>query len=266
LPSLVASKLYAGRNIQEASKAAAGINAKLIIVSAGLGLVESKTLIPSYALSVGARTKDNVLTRIEGDATSLDWWEALKSTSCFSIPMSEIADSTTGIIIVALSESYLGMVTNDLKRLAPEDRSRIRILTRASSDRIDPALHPYLMPYDDRLDGPDSPVKGTRADFAARAARHFAANVVASIPEGSMEEHARAVSIKLDRWRAAPVFQRARHEDAVLIQIIQENWERAEGQSGRLLRVLRDDLSIACEQGRFIGLMKRARDERKVAA
>src|SRR3546814_9801405 len=55
----------------------------------------------------------------------------------------------------------------------------------------DPRLHPWLMPYDDRLDGCDSPLPGTRSDFASRAAHHFVEAVVLDTPKASArsEEH-----------------------------------------------------------------------------
>lgn len=256
-----ARRLYAGRNFQEAEAAAAQIGADLAVVSAGLGVVDADTLVPPYALSVVEASSDSVLARIvEGDARQ--WWGEVSTHSPFSRPLATVVAGSTGIVIAALSEAYLTMVADDLLSLQSVDAARLRIVTRAPAERIDPRLHDRLMPYDDRLDGPDSPVRGTRGDFAPRAARHFVRDIVAKSPEGSAHEHARLVGDALETWRPAPAFDRARHDDDTLLEIIRKHWEMAGGQSTRLLRVLRDDLNIACEQGRFVGLMKRLRDER----
>lgn len=257
--TIQARHLYAGRGFQEASQAAAGLAAKLIIISAGLGAVDEAARVPSYALSVTGGSSDNVLTRIDCAITSREWWGMVTGGSPFSTSLAEAVASSDGAVIVALSESYLSMVDGDLAALDPDCFSRLRIITRAHLERIDPRLHPLVMPYDDRLDGPDSPIRGTRGDFAQRAARHFSNSVLARDPNGAAADHAALVSKELATWRAAPVFERVRHDDETLLRLMTENWSTAQGQSGKLLRVLRDDLNVACEQGRFVGLMSRLR-------
>lgn len=261
-----ANHLYAGRGFVEAVQAASISDANLAIVSAGLGLVDAVSLVPSYALSVAGTSADNVLSRISDDADPSDWWQAISAGSPFSSKLSEVIAAWPGVVIVALSEAYLTMVSDDLLALPEEHAVRLRILTRAPVDRINEALRDRVMPYDDRLDGPDSAVRGTRGDFAARAARHFAQVVVAEMSHGSAEIHSKAVEQALASWRPAPSFERVRHDDDTLLRIISAHWSSAGGQSSKLLRVLRDDLNIACEQGRFVGLMKRLRAEREVAA
>ena len=262
---VAARRLYAGRGFQEAVAAAAHLYADLAIVSAGLGVVQADKGVPPYALSVVEGSADNVLARATDAAEPRDWWAELAPRSPFGEPLSEKIAGTQGIVIAALSEAYLAMVADDLKALPICDAARLRIVTRAPLERVEPALRDRVMPYDDRLDGPDSTDRGTRGDFAARAGRHFARDVVAKDPSGDAEAHATAVSAILAGWREAPAFERARHDDDTLLEIIREHWEKAGGQSARLLRVLRDDLNIACEQGRFVGLKKRLRAERAAA-
>jgi len=261
-----ASHLYAGRGFVESVQAASIVGANLAIVSAGLGLIDAGNVVPPYALSVAGASADNVLSRISDDADPSDWWQAISAGSPFSSKLSEVIAASPGVVIVALSEAYLAMVSGDLAGLAEGHAARLRIFTRAPVKRINEALRGRVMPYDDRLDGPDSSVRGTRGDFAARAARHFAQVVLAELPHGSAEVHSRAVARALAPWRAAPSFERVRHDDDTLLQIINAHWSSVGGQSSKLLRVLRDDLNIACEQGRFVGLMKRLRAEREVTA
>lgn len=261
-----ANHLYAGRGFVESVQAASISDANLAIVSAGLGLVGSGNLVPPYALSVAGASADNVLSRISDDPEPSDWWRAISAGSPFSSGLAEVIATSPGVVIVALSEAYLAMVSDDLVALPKEHADRLRIVTRAPVERINEALRDRIMPYDDRLDGPDSAVRGTRGDFAPRAARHFAQVVLAELPCGSAEAHAKSVAQALAPWRTAPCFERVRHDDDTLLQIINAHWNSVGGQSSKLLRVLRDDLNIACEQGRFVSLMKRLRAEREVAA
>src|SRR5690606_38494001 len=103
-------------------------------------------------------------------------------------------------------------------------------------------------------------------DFAQRAARHFAETIVRASPGGSIEDHAGMVREALAKWQFPTVFERARLDDDSLLELIRTHWEEAGGKSGRLLRVLRDDLHVACEQGRFAALARRVRQERALAA
>lgn len=261
-----AGRLYAGRGFQEAVRAVDFVGAEFAIVSAGLGLVDANELVPSYALSVATGSVDCITPLISGEADPTDWWREISRRSPFSRELAQVVASTSGVVLVTLSEAYLAMVAEELAALPARDAARLRILTRASADRIHPGLLNRIMPYDDRLDGPDSIVRGTRGDFAARAARHFAQVVLAEQPAGSVEAHSAAVVDALASWRPAPSFERERHDDEALLQIIRKHWDTAGGQSTKLLRVLRDDLNIACEQGRFVGLMKRLRAERELVA
>src|SRR5436190_130322 len=62
---------------------------------------------------------------------------------------------------------------------------------------------------------------------------------------------------------AAPArVARARHDDESLRALLHQHWEAAGGSSSRLLRLFRDQLHIACEQGRFATLAREVRTER----
>ena len=260
------SDLYGGRGFQEAYAAAACLNAPLGAVSAGIGAVLADDCSPSYGLSVASRTADCVFARITDPVSVRDWWSEISARSPLGRSLAEIIGTSDGVVIVALSQAYLAMVENELASLPRTDLNRLRIVTRAPPSSVGAALRAQLMPYDDRLDGPDSPYRGTRADFASRAAHHFARHVVAPDPAGSLEAHRTAVGVALSSWREPVSFDRNRHDDDTLISIIRDHWDRADGQSSKLLRILRDDLHIACEQGRFVTLMNKLRDERRIAA
>ena len=141
----------------------------------------------------------------------------------------------------------------------PIDRfARLRLFTRTPRSRIPEGLRNYVMPYDDRLDGPDSDIRGTRSDFAARALRHFAGLQTC----GTATEDAAAVDAALAGWRMPKIQNRIRRDDSELLNLMRQHWDSAEGKSSKLLRLFRDDLGVACEQGRFATLARQVRGER----
>ena len=55
---------------------------------------------------------------------------------------------------------------------------------------------------------------------------------------------------------------RTRKSDSEILNLIHRRWRRVEGRSGRMLRLLRDEEMIACEQGRFRRLFLLAASQR----
>jgi hypothetical protein len=257
-----AGDIYGGRAFREAAFAAEHLNAPLLVVSAGLGLIFASASVPPYACTVLIDAPDSIGSRVVGDFSIADWWKLISKASPFGVRLVDVASRQDGLICAALSDAYIEMVAADLVELSEEVRDRLRLFTRAPFSRIPAALRPYVMPYDDRLDGPDSPIRGTRGDFATRALRHFAETVMASDDGRSATEHAEAVAAMLAGWDAAKRFNRLRHDDATLLDLIRHHWAAEGGSSSRLLRRLRDKLGIACEQQRFAALARTVRAER----
>ena len=186
------------------------------------------------------------------------WWSALQTASPFALRLEALVPNQPEPILAALSDSYLEMLSAELIALPIEVLSRLRIFTRAPEHRVADQLRPYLMPYDDRLDGPDSPIRGTRSDFASRALHHFVSLRVS----GSVRGDQMAVAEAIGEWRMPTKFDRARHDDAGMLTLMRNHWDAAGGSATRLLRMLRDDLSVACEQSRFATLARQVRAER----
>ncbi len=254
--------LYGGRSFQEAALAADLLDARLMVVSAGLGLISADARVPPYACTVLANAPDSIPSRVVGDYSACGWWRTLGAVSPYARSFQQVAAETEGLICAALSDAYIEMVANDLGTLSAGELGRLRLFTRAPLDRVAPTLRPFVMPYDDRLDGPDSLVRGTRSDFAGRALHHFAKYVVVDGDGRSAREHAAAVSAGLADWRMAERFDRLRVDDTAMLELIREHWDAERGSTARLLRCLRDDLQIACEQGRFADLARQVRGER----
>ena len=257
-----ARHLYGGRNFQESVAVADQHAAPLFIVSAGLGLVQSETLIPAYSCTVIPGTDDDVLARVTDSSSALDWWNVIGASSGLSCRLADVLSADDGLVLTALSRVYLELLAPQIERLPHSARSRFRLLTRAPLSGISPSLRPMVMPYDDRLDGPQSSVRGTRSDFASRALRHFAEHILRKDDQRDANEHAAAVTSVIAYWEYPEKQERARHDDPTLRRLIAQHWDALGGSSTKLLPFFRRELNISCEQGRFAGLVQQVRSAR----
>lgn len=253
--SLTARELYLGRGFREAEAASAAQGGGFLVVSAGLGLVSADAIVPAYGLTLLASHEDGILGKIDAGASA--WWRALCAVSPFH--GADIPDR--GLILAALSAPYLDMVADDWADWAPERFARLRIFSKTAPRGPAAALAPVWMPYDDRLDAIGPEYAGTQADFAQRALRHFAVTFTAS--SRSVASDAAAVRDALKGLTVRELPERKRLDDAGLLAVISAEWDAAGGQSGAMLRRLRDDLHIACEQSRLKALFKTVAETRR---
>jgi hypothetical protein len=245
-----ARQLYQGRGFREAEKAAREANARFAVVSAGFGIVDADTALPPYALTVTGASADNILGRLRGHSTERAWWsDGLRS--CGGVRGLDRFTAQEDLILLAAGRAYLDMIALEVADLPARHRSRVRIFTAARSDALDPVLRPFVMPYDARLDGPDSGTAGTLSDFPQRALRHFVRHV---LPEASLADaggHAQSVGQCLSPWRRSARLRGASRSDGELVRAMLDNWSAARGRSSYMLRLLRGPLGLACEQRRF---------------
>jgi hypothetical protein len=260
------SDLYCGRAFRQAKQAAYEARAGFFIVSAGLGLLPASKLVPSYSLTIASGSPDNVLRRTSPGASPSQWWTELKRSSPFATSLANAVGGHRGPIMIALPASYLEMVAEELGSLPSRTRSRFRVFTLSPVSAIPKGLRSFVLPYDSRFDGPDTPVPGTRGDFAQRSLAHFVVTVLARDPKGDFNGHAEAVERLLSGLRRQSTPVRTRQSDGEIIALIRRHWNEARGQSSRMLRLLRDDLGVACEQGRFRTLFFAAREHREARA
>lgn len=262
-----AADVYRGRSFGEAAETARRLNAPLLVVSAGLGTVPARSPIPAYSLTVSPGSADNVIERLEDHPAPARWWHLVSRGSPIGISVAEaVRVSEADLILLALPSTYLTMVEPDLLTLDDRYLGRVRIFTGGFPGHLDRRLQPLVMPYDDRLDGADSPRPGTRSDFAARALKDFALAVLAEVPpNGGARRHRDTVTARLAGWAQPNIPVRRRRTDAELLAAMREGWQDAGGRSARMLRLLRDKMGLACEQSRFRQLFRRLRDEMGVA-
>lgn len=246
-----AGDLYVGRGLVEARSAAVSLAADLWIVSAGLGLVNARDLVPAYSLTVSSGDPDSIALKAAPGFAPGDWWAALQVAN--GLPGGTLAGllaSRSGLAILALPGTYLDLLADELLTLPVDALVRVRIVGPPRG-AVRESLAALWMPYDARFDGPGGPNPGTQGDFAQRAARHFAERIVCLAPDATPAQHAEMVERCLEPLSPFCRPQRLVGTDAELIAIIRELLPKSGGRSGETLRLLRRQVGRACEQGRF---------------
>ena len=257
--------LYQGRAFSESRHAARLLGAGVHVISAGLGLVDEMATVPPYSLTTSPG-EGSIKKWLEvQNASSSDWWTALTEELGTPRPLSALvnASAPTTTVLIALPASYLGMVMRDLVHVDPDSAGRLRIFTSDAGARMLPVhLKAVAMPYDDRLEGLPTHA-GTRTEFPHRALRHFVEKLNAHrLP---LQEAKDAVVSSLEGAQIRITPKRAKATDATVGQLVRANWAAHGGSSGRLLRFLRDDAMVACEQSRFRSIWTEIHAEMKSA-
>jgi len=257
-----ASNIYCGRGFSESMTASRMVSTELWVISAGLGLLCANELIPPYSLTMSPGVNDSICDRIKPDFHPSEWWKSINMSSGRSFKNLIEGDENKNVFLISLSQPYLTLVIEDLMSLNDESLDRVRIVGIISRGGLPTRLQKVCMPYDTRINDPIC-CPGTMSDFAQRATLHFVKNVWCNARHESAEYHAAEI-IKLMEGLIMPtVPKRKQLTDAEVINEISLNWDRAEGYSTRMLRILRDDLQVACEQKRFSILFKQVREGMK---
>lgn len=242
--------LYRGRTILDTASVAMLLDAPWYVVSAGLGLVEASQSVPAYECTVA--TGSDLHRRLRTlDCSTAQWWTVL--TSAQPAPLSRVITETQTLL--ALPSSYLRMVKDDLAQVSPARIPCLRIFTSATgADYVPDHLKVCVMPYDERLESVRGRA-GTRSDFAQRALRHFVEQLQAtSMP---LDEARDAVLTSLANLPRRPRSVGQRMTDEEIQQVLTSQWARHSGSSTKLLRFLRDEARISCEQKRFSRLWQK---------
>jgi hypothetical protein len=252
-----ARALYSGRSFREAEAAALAARGRLLVISAGMGLVDAGDLIPRYDLTLARGAEGDIAARCCARFDPARWWEMVNRGSANSIAR-DVRDHDGDIFVIGLSSTYARLVERDLLSLSDSERERLRLVGPALDRNIAEGLRSLVLPYDSRLDGPGSSYSGTLSDFASRAARHFVVEVFSRLPRAGLTEHALAVTQALSAWEAPQRPSRMSMTDDRIVGVIVAALPKVGRNSARMLRHLRDECAIACEQKRFSTLYKRA--------
>lgn len=252
-----ADDIYAGRSFAEARRVANGLGATLHIVSAGLGVVAASEMVPRYDLTVADGPNSIRPLLVKLGMRPSDWWNSMLVENGERRSVHRLVKQHPNtLLLIALPASYLEMVVRDIDRLSDDDIARLRIFSSARGQSVvSERVRQVVLPYDDRLEGSAFP--GTRNDFAQRALRHFTEELFGHrLPLPRAHE---AVARAMLKMRAPQVPLREKKNDAEIAELLRENWVRFDGASSRLLRFLRDDVLVACEQKRFRTLWTQVR-------
>lgn len=260
-PKLTASEMYMGRSMVDAKFVAEALHSPLYVASAGLGLVAGNEEVSPYDLTAsGARGGlQEVLLRLE--ATSAQWWNLLcggRGLACL------LARHPEAILLAALPANYVEMVAPDLSQLPPEAVQRLRLFTsQLGAGALPTTLADIAMPYDDRLESVPN-YAGTRADFPQRAMRHYVVSLGGHhLPLRKARD---AVQDALKSYEPPRPVNRQRADDEAIKRLLRKQWRETGGRGTTLLRYLRDEALISCEQGRFSKLWREVRSELAYAA
>lgn len=236
--------LYRGRSTIDTAWVADAHGTSWYVVSAGLGLVRSDHVVPAYECTVSSGS--DLCRRLSVlDCSTAEWWNAV--THGDPAPLSRVIAGA--LTLLALPSSYLRMVHDDLAQVSRSRANSLRIFTSTAGALCVPDhLRECVMPYDERLESV-SGFAGTRSDFAQRALRHFV-EVLQATPM-PLKEAREAVSGSLAHRRRRPSRIGQRMTDDQLRQVLTSQWTRHSGRSTKLLRYLRDEAGISCEQKRF---------------
>jgi len=247
--TLTASSLYVGRSVSDARRVATKLDAKLMFASTGLGLIDGDQRCPPYNLTV-AQDPNSIIPRLEklGVCTS-DWWEAVNVTQSKGSALADlVSQPDIDLVLIALSSNYIQLIGEDLGKIRDTQIDKLRIFTsRPGIEMLPSHLRRIAMPYDERLE--TSTLPGTRNDFPQRALRHFIE--ILELSSAPAEIARKSVSAAMDLLSPAKTTIRRRASDREIAYMLECVWADYQGSSTRLLRYLRDDALVSCEQSRF---------------
>ena len=249
VPAVAAGDLYAGRGFHRARQAAEVADAHLYIVSAGLGLLDSTRLVPSYDLSAGPASQSaSVAGRVRGRFSASKWWADVVQGP-HSLPIESLfAAPGEGLVAVALTGPYVDLVSRSLESLSDDHLGRLRLF--CGSQGLSPRLTTQRLPYDARF---DRVVRGAKIDFWQRALEHFVRASQSNDLPADLAGQKQWVEQVLAKAHAPTAVSRQKVDDQDLVLQI-EPMVAAGLSLAKVLRKLRDEFSISCGQERLTRL------------
>jgi hypothetical protein len=258
-----AGDLYQGRTIVDSKFVGDSLNADTYVISAGLGLVSTQDLIPSYELTVIESSPFGQQLKKSGYSNQ-DWWKKINgSLKKTNRPLSKlITNGRYKQIFIALPSTYLEMIQNDLWSANPKILNKVFIFTSSYGVKFIPDEWKHqALPYDERLEDVKSGYAGIRSDFPQRAMRHFVATIWSK--SNSLETNIKKTNRSLRKLKKPVLPERIKVDDAAIIRIIKKNWKSKLGNSQDLLRLIRDEALVSCEESRFRRLCAEVRNSKK---
>jgi len=255
VPGRIQAKyLYCGRAFSEIKNYSNTANEHFYIISAGLGLIKSNSFIPPYNLTVTGVSQDNVAHRVIGEDFSYSrWWVGVNEVHGHAAPLANLIRTYPNcLFVIAISSSYWKLINSDLIGLSQEELTRVRI-AGLSRNNLPAWIHDSLLPYDERFDGPLSPRPGTRSDFPQRVSVHYVKEI---FPKSNAENDSEYVLGVLQKMTYKKSIRRVKLESDSLLDLMCIKLKTGYVTSSQMLRWLRDEKFVSCEQGRCGRLYK----------
>lgn len=244
-----ARALYGGASVTAATKAAQTIGGHLYFVSAGMSLVSGETRIPSYDLTVSARSASLPPPMRDGSVSAAQWWAALNGAMGRSNPFAKLMRAVDGLVVLALPRTYLQMVEADLLGLKADALKRLRIIT-VGEVQLPSKLLDQVVAYDARIEQLPGVPGGTGSSAVQRALLDFSQRMARSPKTLSIHKQRQWVAAALDGLEAKPRLVRKVIDDESIARWILRRDPKRTKSASRLLRQFRD-AGLACEQSRF---------------
>ncbi len=257
-------QVYCGRAYREGKFAAECINGIIFVISAGYGLVSENDEIAPYSLTVTSGQVDSINRNIRKSEWSPNaWWQALGTyTQANTNLRSLLKKMKPDLILISLSTGYGHLIADDLQKLTEKTKRRLRIFCAGKRSPVPPELNANIMPYDNRLDGPNSPIRGTMSDFSCRALHHYARCLRDGLIKGvDLTEDKACLESIMASWTLPEKPNRIRQTNDEIIAFISDTWSQSNGRLNACLRSLRDS-GRACEQNRFRDLFQKIAKEK----
>jgi hypothetical protein len=262
VPTLPARLLYAGDHWQVARSLAAGAvgRMELWVASAGYGLIREDQPIKPYSATFSPSGPDSVTSQAQAQDRNVilrEWWAALAEweLSGSGTPRSVqtlAARHPEAILLVALSNSYLRALRDDLIGARDELRSSGRLIIVSAGTKSQLGLEENLLPVGAEV---QSALGGSRLSLNVRIVRHL----IQTWSQHTWEPDLATAEVRALRRADGQRVRRTQLSDREVLDFIARARREAAGVSwSALLRRLRDH-GFACEQLRFRELFVRAR-------
>ncbi len=263
-PKLRPDRLYRGRTFLEGRKAAKCLGAELVVISAGYGLLSEQDEVAPYSLTVLPGKADSILGKVHhSEWLPSAWWRMLGEHTPAETDLCALLEQRKpNLILMSLSAGYALLIADQLQILTPDQKARLRIFCAGAGSHVPRVVADNIMPYDARLDGADSPIRGTMSDFSGRALHHYARCVRDGNIKGmNLAEDKTDLAALTANWAPPNKTCRIRQTDREIVAFILDTWCRTGGSSSASLRLLRQS-GRACEQGRFRILFRQVANRR----
>ena len=253
-PKHIADNLYSGGGFKKLSKNLS--DNSFYIVSAGLGLINSNTLIPSYECTVSRGKINSIVDFFNGEFNLDEWWKFLISTKYSSGSIHQIT-ANADYIFISVTADYLKMIANDLKSI----EKPFYIFTGSAELALELGFKKNLMPYNEVFDGPDGTLRGTNRDFPQRSHADFIRRL--KLFNNNFEKAYMSVKNDMRNWRPPTKHNNAKKSDEEIFNLIKSH-EGKFTKVSDLLHYFRYELKVACEEKRFKSLYKNFKEQRHV--